>query len=452
LELRKSAVRVEPSSQTGSVALHDRIEDLAGLFKTFERYTTARLARPDRSSFARPADWSAVAVAVALPWSTTAVSITIAVWLVFLLPSLDAESLKRTLATPAAGFAVLLWCLGAIGMLWADVNWHDRFAGLDSFHRLLAIPLLLAQFRRSSNGIWVACGFLISSTTVLIASYAIVLALGHRWHGVYGVPVHDTIFQGTEFLICGFGALGYAALAARQKEVGYWCILIFATGALFLINFAFATASRSALAIASLMLLLLGARLYRWKGIWASLLLAIMAGSVMWFASPVLRDRVARTVLEMQEYRASGKATSVGEHISFLRESLTIVGSAPIIGHGTGSIAEQFERITAGKTGVSAVSTVNPHNQTLAVAIQVGAIGAFVLWAMWIAHLLLFAGQNRVAWLGLVVVTENILSSTVHSHLFDFNSGWLYVFGVGVLGGAILSERDKVSKKIEIGG
>jgi O-antigen ligase len=38
-------------------------------------------------------------------------------------------------------------------------------------------------------------------------------------------------------------------------------------------------------------------------------------------------------------------------------------------------------------------------------------------------------------------VVENIVSSTAHSHLFDFTNGWLYVFGVGVLGGMALHER-----------
>src|SRR5947208_12289732 len=158
----------------------------------------------DRSSLVRFADWGAVAVAVALPWSTSAVGIVIAVWIVVLLLSLDAASVKREIATAAGGLPVVLWCFGVLGMLWADVSWHDRFAGLDGFHRLLAIPLLLAQFRRSENGIWVVRGFFISSVTVLIASYAIVLVLGHRsylddgvrLHGVDGVPVHDTIFQG----------------------------------------------------------------------------------------------------------------------------------------------------------------------------------------------------------------------------------------------------------------
>jgi len=402
----------------------------------------------DRSFLVRLADLAAIAVAAALPWSTSAVGIAIAVWLVVLLPTLSAASVKRELATAAGGLPVVLWCLGVIGMLWADVSWHDRFAGLDSFHRLLAIPLLLTQFRHSENGIWVILGFFISSITVLLASYMFVLVLSHSGYPNYGVPVHDTIFQGSLFLICGFGALGYAALAPG-RQARHRPSVIFATGALFLINFAFAAVSRIALALAPLLLLLLGWRLFRWNGILLAALLAVIAGSAMWFASPILRDRVAQTVAETLEYRETNKATSIGEHTAFLKESLAIIAAAPIIGHGTGSTAEEFRRITAGKTGVSALPTVNPHNQTFAVAIQLGLVGGIVLWAMWIAHLALFTGQSTVAWLGLVAVVENILSSTVHSHLFDFNNGWLYVFATGVLGGTVLNERANALKKLE---
>jgi O-antigen ligase len=407
-------------------------------------------ARSDHSSLVRLADWLAVAVALALPWSTSAVGIAIAAWLIVLLPTLDLAAVRRELVTAAGGLPVILWCLGVIGMLWAGISWHDRFAGLDSFHRLLAIPLLLAQFRRSGNSIAVICGFFISSISVLIASYAIMIVFGHGWHRVFGVPVHDTIFQGSEFLICGFGALGYGALV-REKGIRPWQIALFAIGVLFLINFAVVTASRIALVIAPVLLVLLGWRLFRWQGALVAVILAAMIGSAMWAASPILRDRIARSIVEMQKYHATDEATSIGEHIAFLKESLPIIASAPIIGHGTGSIAEEFRRITAGKTGVSAMPTVNPHNQTFAVAIQLGLVGAVVLWAMWIAHIALFSGPSAVAWLGLVLVAENILSSTVHSHLFDFNSGWLYVFGVGVLGGTILRQRDSTSKKTEPG-
>ena len=47
----------------------------------------------------------------------------------------------------------------------------------------------------------------------------------------------------------------------------------------------------------------------------------------------------------------------------------------------------------------------------------------------------LFRSGGITAWLGTVIEVDNVVCSTVHSQLFDFNNGWLYVFGVGVLGG-----------------
>jgi len=150
---------------------------------------------------------------------------------------------------------------------------------------------------------------------------------------------------------------------------------------------------------------------------------------------------------EIQKYRAANEATSIGMHAAFLNESLAIVASAPIIGHGTGSIPDQFRHVAAGESGAAAVATDNPHNQTFAVAIQIGILGALVLWSMWVAHLLLFRGGGIAAWIGTVIVVENIVSSFFHSHLFDFNSGLIYIFGVGVLGGTVLRERAEQSAK-----
>jgi len=215
---------------------------------------------------------------------------------------------------------------------------------------------------------------------------------------------------------------------------------------MFLVNFAFVTASRTAFIIAPLLLVLLGWRLVEWKGLLGTCILAIVTCTIIWFASPVVRGRIDGSIRELQVYRFADKQTSIGEHLAFLNESLIIIASAPFIGHGTGSIPEQFRRVTAGKTGVSAEATVNPHNQTFAVAIQLGLVGALLLWAMWLAHLFLFRSKSVTAWLGLIVVVENILSSVVHSHLFDFNSGWLYVFGVGVLGGMAMRERAHLSE------
>jgi O-antigen ligase len=128
-----------------------------GKYRQMSTFPSA--VRFDRSFFAILADWFAIGVAVALPWSTSAVGILIAVWLVVVLATLDPISIKRELLTAAGALPVLLWCLGAVGMLWADVSWIERFQGLGSFNRLLMIPLLLAQFRRSESGGYVVLGF-----------------------------------------------------------------------------------------------------------------------------------------------------------------------------------------------------------------------------------------------------------------------------------------------------
>jgi O-antigen ligase len=404
--------------------------------------------RFDRASLMPLADWLAVGIAIVLPWSTSATGIFIALWLLVAIPTTEPAALKRELLTPAGGLPVLLWCLGAAGMLWADVGWIERLRGLDGFDRLLLIPLLLTQFRRSGQGGRVACALLISSGALLLASFAMVLIPGltRPWQ-VPGIPVHDDIFQGSLFLICGFGVLGYAVLQRRldRRIVS----VLFIGGMLFLANFAFVTISRISVLVVPVMAILLGWRVRRWKGVFGVVILTVALGFLGLSFSPSLQRRMHQTIDEFQNYRVTKADTSVGEHLAFLKESIVIIASAPVFGHGTGSIPQEFRRITSGKEGVSGETTVNPHNQTFAVAIQVGVVGALVLWAMWVAHFALFCELTPDAWLGMVVVTENVVSSIFHSHLFDFNNGWLYVLGVGVLGGTMLGKRNDAAVKLE---
>ena len=60
---------------------------------------------------------------------------------------------------------------------------------------------------------------------------------------------------------------------------------------------------------------------------------------------------------------------------------------------------------------------------------------------MWVAHLALFRGGGLIAWIGIVIVVQNLASAPFNSHLFDSFHGWLYVFGFGVVGGMVLRER-----------
>src|SRR5262245_66093696 len=106
----------------------------------------------DLIRLSRVADWMAVGVAVSLPWSTSATSILIVLWLIAVLPTLTARLVWCEVASLAGGLPGVLWLIAARGMLWADVPWHYRLSGLGGYLPLLTIPLVIARFSRSIHG------------------------------------------------------------------------------------------------------------------------------------------------------------------------------------------------------------------------------------------------------------------------------------------------------------
>jgi O-antigen ligase len=390
-----------------------------------------------RARLACVADWLAVGVAVAMPWSISASQILTALWLLALIPTLNIAEMRRELGGAAGGLPVLLWLLALAGMLWANVVWSDRYAGLEGFHKLLVIPLLLAQFRRSERGIYVIYGFLASCTALMIASWVLIV-LWKLWsvnvpYKLPGILVKDYIAQSSEFLICAFGVLGYAADRWRERRARAFGALLLAC--LFLANLFYVAPGRTAIVIMPPLLVIFGFYFFGWKGIVAAVIAGVVLAATAWAASPFLRARVLATFSEVQAYETRNAESSSAIRLELWKKSLGIIAKAPVIGHGTGTIPDQFGGDVFGQI------SVNPHNQVFAVAIQLGLIGTAVLIAMWLAHLALFRGGDLIAWIGILMVVQNIASAPFNSHLFDSFHGWLYVFGVGVLGGIALRGR-----------
>jgi hypothetical protein len=405
--------------------------------------TALRATKFDKRGLVTIADWAAVGAAVSLPWSTSATAILIVLWLLAYIAMFDVAAVRRELGGLAGGLPVLLWGLAALGMLWADVSWQERFGGLGGFNKLLVIPLLLAHFRRSERGSRVLLGFLASATLLLLVSWTLVLVPGlsgfSRSESQLGVVVKNYITQSTEFLICAFVLLRIAIDSARSN----WRHSLIEAGlaVAFLANIFFVATGRTALLVIPLLALWLGWRRLGLKGLAGAAGVCCLVAAVVWAGSSYMRDRLSISATELQSYEKNDADSSTGLHLQFLRMSLSFVRTAPIFGHGTGSIPEQFRNV-AHDPGSPAVAAVNPHNQMFGVAIQLGLVGAVVLAAMWLAHFMLFFSGSMTAWAGMVVVVQNVVSSLFNSHLFDFSEGWLYVFGVGVIGGMVLRERD----------
>jgi O-antigen ligase len=395
-----------------------------------------------RKRLATVSDVLAVAIAVSLPWSTSATAILVGLWLFALVPVLRWDELRREILTPAGGLPVLLVLLGVAGMLWADVTLLERWKGLDSFLKLLAIPLLLVQFRRSEHGSWVFAGYLLSCVALLVVT-AIVIAvppLAATFLHFDNVIVKNAATQSGEFVICIFGLL-YLMMGAIERKRWLLAVGCVAVVLVMLGNIFYFSTGRTALVTIFVLFALLALKVRNVKAIAGLLAAAMVLGIIAWMSSPYLRERTEAVQIEAQKYERTNERTSTGERLEFWKKSIEFVRQAPVIGHGTGSIRTLFEKAAVGQTGAAGVAAANPHNQTLAVGIQLGVLGIAVLWAMWVAHLLLFRGNNLAAWIGLVIVVQNITGSLFNSHLFDFTQGWTYVVGMGVAGGMAMMHR-----------
>src|SRR6185312_4293139 len=352
------------------------------------------------------ADILAVAIAVSLPWSTSATAILIGLWFFTLVPVLRWDELRREILTPAGGLPVLLVLLGIAGMLWTDVTLLERWKGLDSFLKLLAIPLLLVQFHRSERGNWVFAGYLLSCVALLVVT-AIVIAvppLAAKFLHPDNVIVKNAATQSGEFVMCIFGLLYLMVGTGEQRRwpwtIAYAAIIVVMLGSIF-----YFSTGRTALVTIFVLFALLALKIRNVKVIAGLLAAAIVLGIIAWMSSPYLRARTEAIQTEAQKYEKTDERTSTGERLEFWKKSIEFIRQAPVIGHGTGSIRMLFEKAAAGQSGAAGVAAANPHNQTLAVGVQLGVLGIAVLWSMWVAHLLLFRRDNNLAaWIGLVIV------------------------------------------------
>lgn len=399
----------------------------------------------DRAARILNIDLLTVLLAVLLPWSTSGVSIVGALWFAALIPTLELHGFIRSLMRPVSALPIALFGVAVAGTLWSDADWFTRLYAIGPAAKLLVLPALFYHFERSERGLWVFKAFLASCALLSVASWIVLLEPGlslKRDGAEPGIFVKNYIDQSQEFSLCAV-ALIYPIVALWRKGNRLSAGLLCALGLAFLLNMIFVIVSRTAMVTMPIMLALFAILHFRLRTNLIICCIAAMLGGLAWTLSPQLRRTGDRFAADYLIYKENlNQPTSIGYRLEFWTKSLRFFTEAPLIGHGTGSTRALFEKAAAGSATFAAGQVVaNPHNQTLNVAIQWGAVGVVILYAMWFSHLLLFRGEGLVPWIGLLVVTQNMLTSLFNSHLFDFHAGWMYVLGVGVAGGMVMKVR-----------
>ncbi|WP_439408831.1 O-antigen ligase family protein [Bradyrhizobium sp. DASA03076] len=389
-------------------------------------------------------------IALLLPWTTTGTTFALIPWLIAF-AFLDLRDFPRSLLRPVSLLPIALVVLAAVGMLWSGAPWPERIHAIGPVLKLLVIPLLIYQFERWPYGIWVLAAFLASCALVMLVSFAVAvdpdLSLKlYLSRGPYkvesGIAVRNYIDQSQEFALCAI-ALIYPIVTLFRKGRVRTAIVLAAIATGFLVNMMFVVVSRTALVTLPILLVVFALLHLRWRAaLLAAGAMALLA-VFLWAVSPHLRVTVAKFQGDYEISVEDKQVSGMGSRLEYWRKSLGFIADAPLLGHGTGSIRALFAGAAADVEVDPLRSEIvsNPHNQTLSVAVQWGVVGVLVLYALWFAHLLMFRGEGLACWIGLLVVVQNMLSSLLNTHLFDFTPGWIYVLGVGVAGGMALAKK-----------
>ena len=395
--------------------------------------------------WAKAADIIAVLIALSLPWSTSLVGILNVLWIIAVVPTIDPQELAALVKRPICIFPLALFVLALVGTLWSDAAWGVRLHAVSPTAKLLMLPLLFYHYARSERGIWVFKAFLISCALLMVMSWIVafdpdITLKSTRDPLERGIFVKNYIDQSQEFVLCAV-VLAFPVITLLREQKIVPALLLSALALSFLVNMAFVVVSRTALVTMPIMLAVFALVHLRWRSIAIIACAIVVLAGVAWTTSPQLRKTIGTFSRDYRLYKEQNIPTSAGLRIEFWEKSLRFFTEAPIVGHGTGSTLGLFEQAAVGHTGAAGEVINNPHNQTLNVAVQWGVIGIVVLYAMWLSHLLLFRGEGLMAWIGLMVVVQNIFTSLFNSHIFDFHEGWMYVLGAGIAGGAVLQAK-----------
>ena len=384
------------------------------------------------------AQWFAVAMGFSIPISVALNSIlAVAILLAWVLALNYSGKLAVIRVNPVAWSAIVLFSFDLAGCIYSVGNHEDVLDSLGKATRLMFIPLLITVFQDDSTRRRAWYGFISAMLLTLALSYLLWLGILPKWEIIKGDVADPTIFKLhiTHNLLMAFTAFVCAvqaryAATSRQRAIWVMLALLAAFNVLLMVQ------GRTGYLVLMVLLIYMGIAWLRWKGL-AIALATIGLLAALAYALPLgyLHQRSALAFHEFdtsQPNEAASESSSIGQRMEFYRNTLEIVLQRPLLGAGTGGFKHAYAEHVQGS---AQLATLNPHNEYLMVASQLGLVGLVLLMG-------LFAIQLRTAthlpsirerMLAQGMVLSIITASAVTSTLIDYTEGWFYAWMSGLL-------------------
>jgi len=325
---------------------------------------------------------------------------------------------------PVAAFSLLLLLCFFVGLSYGVATHSEALAMLSKYRELLFIPLLTAFLSTERTRYWAWNAFIISSVLILVISYLMhfgILNLNHQGDPAFKSRITHSIFISFFGFFCA-----HKAYDRKTYQKLYWLLFIACAYNLF-----FIVEGRTGQLIAVSLVLLFAVQRFTKRG----LVMTVFVVSILMALFLNYSDKATRFnegVVNMQSDLKPGpeqSQTSMGQRYMFWRYSIELIAEKPLLGHGTGSFAKEYERITSTET----MKAKNPHNEFLMVSVQLGVVGLLIYLGFLVSQYYLskkLANQEKCLAQGLLFTL--IITSLFNTPIMDHTEGHWFLMMIAL--------------------
>ncbi len=277
-------------------------------------------------------------------------------------------------------YSKILMVLPAITLL-QESRWRER--AIDSF--LLAMGLTLA-----ASYLHVFWAFPGAQATQQGASDN---------HFVFKNHIEQNIMMSFLVLVALFRSMYAASTRARVAWAG--------VAAAAIVNIVFFVNGRTGhLTLAAVVALAIFMAVPRGKRLLAVATTVVLAGALA-MTSSNLQHRWLTVENEVEQRDVNGLNTSSGQRMEFWLKSVDLIREKPMLGWGTGAYGRAFCGVASSEQWCRVGAESHPHNQTLYLGVESGALGIAALWLLqllplWMARA--YPLRERVPIVGLTLI------------------------------------------------
>lgn len=316
-----------------------------------------------------------------------------------------------------AGALLLLMCFG-FGLSYGEASTEAAFTMLRKYRKLFFISILIPFFASEKQRYWAWMAFTFASVLTLTGSY--LMDLGILEPNKLGDPCFKSRI--THSIFIGFFAFYCIHKVYDAERFTQWYLSFFV---LSIYNLFFVVQGRTGqLIVVALIMLFAIQRLTKKGRLLLVLLMSVLLALFFSFSEKAIRinDGIANTQAYWQS--ESQQLDSMAQRYDFWKHSLKLVLEKPILGHGTGSFTNAYQRIAKGE----ALMTGNPHNEFLMITVQLGGVG-LLFYLGFLGSFYYNAGKlpDREKWLAQGLWVCLIITSLFNTPLFDHSEGFWFI-------------------------